>query len=114
MTPDEKATFLDIMLKCVVPYVQDTETGFRITFLSNDDGAEAIRKLNSDFAWVKANQYSLLALLNFIQTLTNQSTTSRDRKKSFGSSLALLHFSAGSKINQSPSKHQPDVIRIEK
>ena len=49
MSSDEKAAFIDIMLKCVIPCVGDTETGFRITFLSNDDGAEAIPKLKPIF-----------------------------------------------------------------
>ena len=77
MSSDEKAAFLNILINCVTSYVGDTETSFRITFLQNDDSAEAIRRLNSGFSWVKANQYSLLALLNFVKTWTNQSTTSK-------------------------------------
>ena len=60
MSSEEKAAFLDIFIKCVTPYVGDTETGFRIIFLQNDDSAEAIRRLNSGFSLEKANQYSLL------------------------------------------------------
>ena len=56
MSSEEKAAFLDILIKCVVPHVSDTETGFQVTYLQNEDCAQAIRRLNSGFQWVKSNQ----------------------------------------------------------
>ena len=76
MSFDEIAACLDILLKQVVPSVTDIETGFQITFLQNNPAAQTLRQLNSWFQWVKANQYSLLALLNFVPSLVNFSSTS--------------------------------------
>ena len=42
LSSDEKATFLNIMVKCFVPDVTNLETAFHISFLDNDDAATAI------------------------------------------------------------------------
>ena len=64
LSSDEKATFLNIMVKCFVPDVTNLETAFHISFLDNDDAA-----------WVKKTQYSLLGLLNFVPDLVSCSST---------------------------------------
>ena len=75
LSSDEKATFLNIMVKCFVPDITNEETKFHISFLDNDDAATAIRQISPQFSWVKRNQYSLLGLLNFVPDLVSCSST---------------------------------------
>ena len=75
LSSDEKATFLNIMVKCFVPDTTNEETKFHISFLDNDEAATAIRQISPQFSWVKRNQYSLLGLLNFVPDLVSSSTT---------------------------------------
>ena len=75
LSSDEKATFLNIMVKCFVPDVTNLETAFHISFLDNDDAATAIKQISPQFIWVKKTQYSLLGLLNFVPDLVSCSST---------------------------------------
>ena len=69
LSSDEKANFLNIILKCFVPDISNEETKFHISFLDNEEAPEAIKAVSPHFSWVKRNQYSLLALMNFIPDL---------------------------------------------
>ena len=75
LSSDEKATFLNIMVKCFVPDISNEETKFHISFLDNDQAPTAIRAISPQFSWVKRNQYSLLGLMNFIPDLISSATT---------------------------------------
>ena len=78
LSSDEKANFLNIILKCFVPDVSIEETKFHISFLEIEEAAEAIKAISPQFSWVKKNQYTLLALMNFIPDLcSSQTTTTR-------------------------------------
>ena len=55
MSCEEKVAYLDILIKCVVPHISDIETGFQVTYLQNENYAQAIRRINSGFQWVKSN-----------------------------------------------------------
>ena len=72
MSQDEKIQFLDIILKCFKHEVNNHETRFQITFLTDDSSAASIRAINSGFSWVRSSMYSLLALLNFVQVSSPQ------------------------------------------
>ena len=76
LSSDEKANFLNTMIKCFVPDVTNEETKFRISFLDNDEAPTAIRQISPQFSWVKRNQYSLLGLMNFVPDLVSSATTS--------------------------------------
>ena len=52
------------------------KTGFKISYLEDDQVASAIRSISPRFQWVKSNQYCLLALLNFIPILVTSASTS--------------------------------------
>ena len=45
LSSDEKATFLNTIVKCFVPDVTIEETKFRISFLDNEDAPTAIRQI---------------------------------------------------------------------
>ena len=75
LSSDEKATFLNIMVKCFVPDIANEETKFHISFLDNEDAPTAIKQIGPQFRWVKRNQYSLLGLMNFIPDLVSSATT---------------------------------------
>ena len=76
LSPDQKASFLDAILKCFVPNVTMEETKFHISFLENEEAVNAIKGISPQFSWAKRNQYTLLALMNFIPDLCNSQTTS--------------------------------------
>ena len=76
MIHEEKSTFLDILLKCFLHEETNIETGFKISYLLDDQAASAIRAISSGFQWVRSNQYCLLALLNFVPSLVTSATTS--------------------------------------
>ena len=52
------------------------KTGFKISYLEDDQVASAIRSISPRFQWVKSNQYCLLALLSFIPSLVTSASTS--------------------------------------
>ena len=76
LSSEEKANFLNTVVKCFIPDNTIEETKFRIHYLDNEDAPEAIKAISPQFNWVKRNQYSLLALMNFVQDLLSSSTTS--------------------------------------
>ena len=73
---EEKASFLNTVAKCFIKDNTIKETKFRINYLDNDVAPEAIKAISPQFSWVKRNQYSLLALMNFVQDLLSNATTS--------------------------------------
>ena len=75
LTVEEKAVFLNTVAKFFIEDNTIDETKFRITYLDNDVAPEAIRQISPQFSWVKRNQYSLLALMNFVPDLLSNSTT---------------------------------------
>ena len=78
LSSDEKANFLNIILKCFVPDISNEETKFHISFLDSEEAPAAVKAISPHFSWVKKNQYSLLALMNFIPDLCSSvSTTTR-------------------------------------
>ena len=76
---EEKAKFLDTVLKIFVEDVNLEETGFRIKYLDDDNYSQAFRALHRDFAWVQPNQYSLLAIVNFVPQLFSAPTAATTR-----------------------------------
>ena len=76
LSPEQKASFLDAILKCFVPNLTLEETKFHISFLENEDAVRTIKGISPQFSWAKRNQYTLLAMMNFIPDLCNSSTTS--------------------------------------
>ena len=76
LSPEQKASFLDAILKCFVPNVTLDETKFHISFLENEEAVRTIKGISPQFSWAKRNQYTLLAMMNFIPDLCNSSTTS--------------------------------------
>ena len=75
LSSEEKASFLNIMVKCFRPDVTNLETKFQISFLDNDDASAAIRQISPQLSWVKNTQYCLLGLLNFVPELVSSSST---------------------------------------
>ena len=75
LSSDEKANFLNIILKCFVPDISNEETKFHISFLDSEEAPAAVKAISPQFSWVKKNQYSLLALMNFIPDLCSSATT---------------------------------------
>ena len=76
LSSNEKANFLDTILKCFIPNVTMEETKFHISFLESEEAVDAIKAISPQFSWVKKNQYTLLALMNFIPDLCSSHTTS--------------------------------------
>ena len=76
LSPEEKAQFLDVILKCFHPSVTNIETGFKISFLEDDRASSQIRAISPGFQWVKNSQYCLLGILNFIPSLVTSASTS--------------------------------------
>ena len=66
---EEKALFLNTILKIFVEDTNLEEIRFRITYLDDDTHSQAFRALHQEFSWVQPNQYSLLALVNFVPQL---------------------------------------------
>ena len=60
LSPEKKAQFLDVILKCFHPSVTNIETGFKISFLEDDRASSQIRAISPGFQWVKNSQYCLL------------------------------------------------------
>ena len=75
LTVEEKAVFLHTILKTFVENNSLDETKFRITYLDDDTAPQAIRQISPEFSWVRCNQYSLLALVNFVPELLSNTTT---------------------------------------
>ena len=76
LSHEEKAQFLDVILKCFHPSVTNIETGFKISFLEDDRASSQIRAISPGFQWVKNSQYCLLGILNFIPSLVTSASTS--------------------------------------
>ena len=76
LSSEDKAAFLDILLKCFHPSVTNLETRFQISFLENDEASSAIRAISPQLNWVKNTQYCLLGLLNFVPGLVSSASTS--------------------------------------
>ena len=105
LSSDEKATFLNIMVKCFVPDITNEETKFHISFLDNDEAPTAIRQICPQFRWVKRNQYSLLGLMNFIPDLVSSSTTTTR------ATTAELRDMLNAVINHDSHKEILDIMR---
>ena len=75
LTVEEKAVFLHTIAKFFIEDTSLDETKFRITYLDDDIAPQAIRQISPQFSWVRCNQYSLLALMNFVPDLLSNSTT---------------------------------------
>ena len=86
---EEKAKFLDTVLKIFVEDVNLEETGFRIKYLDDDSYSQAFRALHKDFAWVQPNQYSLLAIVNFVPQLFSAPTAATTRSSATETREAL-------------------------
>ena len=71
---EEKANFLNTILKIFVEDTNLEETRFRITYLDDDTHSQAFSALHQEFSWVQPNQYSLLALVNFVPQLFSAPT----------------------------------------
>ena len=52
LSSEEKANFLNTVVKCFIPDVTIEETKFRINFLDNEDAPEAIKAISPQFSWV--------------------------------------------------------------
>ena len=72
---EEKAVFLHTILKTFVEDNSLDETKFRINYLDDDTAPQAFRQISPEFSWVRSNQYSLLALVNFVPELLSNPTT---------------------------------------
>ena len=75
LTVEEKAVFLHTILKTFVEDNSLDETKFRINYLDDDTAPQAFRQISPEFSWVRSNQYSLLALVNFVPELLSNPTT---------------------------------------
>ena len=75
LSGEDKAAFLDVLLKCFHPSVTNIETRSKISFLENDEASSAIRAISPGFNWVKNTQYCLLGLLNFVPGLVSSAST---------------------------------------
>ena len=53
LSPEQKASFLDAILKCFVPNVTMEETKFHISFLENEEAVRAIKGISPQFSWPK-------------------------------------------------------------
>ena len=98
LSPDQKASFLDAILKCFVPNATLEETKFHISFLENEDAVRTIKGISPQFSWAKRNQYTWLAMMNFIPDLCNSSTTST--RSSVTELLDLLNSVVNHESNQ--------------
>ena len=49
LSPDQKASFLDAILKCFVPNATLDETKFHISFLENEDAVRTIKGISPVF-----------------------------------------------------------------
>ena len=79
LTLEEKTKFRDAVLKTFEEDVDLVETGFRIKYLDDPSYSLAFKAIHKDFEWVQQNQYSLLAICNFVPQLFSapQSPTTR-------------------------------------
>ena len=71
---EEKALFLHTLLKTFIEDNNLEETKFRITYLDDDTASQAFRAITQELSWVRPNQYSLLALVNFVPELLSNPT----------------------------------------
>ena len=71
---EEKAVFLHTLLKTFIEDNNLEETKFRITYLDDDTAPQAFRAISPELSWVRPNQYSLLALVNFVPELLSNPT----------------------------------------
>ena len=79
LTLEEKSKFLDAVLKTFEEDVDLVETGFRIKYLDDPSYSLAFRAIHKDFGWVQQNQYSLLAICNFVPQLFSAAQTPNTR-----------------------------------
>ena len=86
---EEKANFLNTILKIFVEDTNLEETRFRIKYLDDDTHSQAFRALHQEFSWVQPNQYSLLALVNFVPQLFSAPTAATTRSSATETREAL-------------------------
>ena len=55
---EEKALFLNTLLKTFNEDNNLEETRFRITYLNDDTASQAFRAINQELSWVRPNQYA--------------------------------------------------------
>ena len=110
LTSEDRAAFLDIMVKCFRPSVTNLETRFQISFLENDEAPTAIRQISPQFNWVKNTQYCLLGLLNFVPGLVSSaSTTTRASSQDLRDLLnAVMNHDSNKAIIEIMKQANPD------
>ena len=57
LTVEEKAVFLNTILKTFVEDNSLDEIKFRINYLDDDTAPQAFRQISPEFSWVRCNQY---------------------------------------------------------